>query len=123
MPSNKPDYQKEYIRQHYQNNKEYYKNKAKERDSLIKPKLTKFVNRYKKLCGCIDCGYKSHAVALQFDHVRGEKHKDVSRMVGECVSLKRLKEEIRKCEVRCANCHSVITQERRNYIKNSAMRD
>lgn len=35
MPSNNPDYQKNYIRQHYLNNKDYYKQKAKLRkDSL-----------------------------------------------------------------------------------------
>lgn len=35
MPSNKPDYQKNYIRQHYLDNKDYYKQKAKLRkDSL-----------------------------------------------------------------------------------------
>lgn len=31
MPSNNPNYQKEYIRQHYLDNKDYYKQKAKER--------------------------------------------------------------------------------------------
>ena len=35
MPSNNPEYQKIYIRQHYPNNKDYYKQKAKLRkDSL-----------------------------------------------------------------------------------------
>jgi hypothetical protein len=113
MPSNDPEYQKKYIREHYQRNKDYYKKKAKERGNNLKPKLYAFVNRYKVFVGCVDCGYKENPVALQFDHVRGEKLKDVSRMCAEAYSLSRIKDEIRKCEVRCANCHSIVTHQRR----------
>lgn len=114
MPSNDPNYQKKYIRQHYLNNKEYYKKKAKERDNRIRPKLYEFVNRYKLMCGCVDCGYKLHPSALHLDHVRGKKHYAISEMISRLYSLRRIKEEIRKCEVRCANCHSIVTFERRS---------
>jgi hypothetical protein len=117
MPANDPKYQKKYIRQHYLDNKEYYKKKAYERDKRILPKLREFTNRYKTFVGCVDCGYKENPVALQFDHVRGEKTLAVSQMVSSCYSLKRIKEEIRKCEVRCANCHSIKTYERRTKNK------
>ncbi|KKL20663.1 hypothetical protein LCGC14_2453200 [marine sediment metagenome] len=61
--------------------------------------------------GCVDCGYDGHTAALDFDHVRGEKIKDVSRMVTG--SREKLMAEIAKCEVRCANCHRIKTHDRR----------
>ena len=113
MPSNDPEYQKRYIKQHYLKNKSYYKEKAKERKRLQVPKLRAYTNRVKTFVGCVDCGYKENPLALQFDHVRGTKFKEVSVMVSECYSLPRIKDEIRKCEIRCANCHAIITQKRR----------
>jgi len=114
MPSNNPNYQKEYLKKHYANNKDYYKSKAKARNKRVRQQLYKFVNRYKTFVGCVDCGYKSNPVALQFDHVRGEKTMAVSTMVSRATSIGRVKEEMRKCEVRCANCHAVVTKSRRD---------
>ena len=113
MPSNEPEYQKNYMKKHYQQNRDYYKEKAKARNKRVRAELYAFVNRYKTYVGCKDCGYKEHAVALQLDHVRGVKTMAVSSMVTRATSLKRIKEEMRKCEVRCANCHAIVTQKRR----------
>ena len=60
--------------------------------------------------GCADCSYNEHAVALDFDHVRGEKIESVSRLVTR--SWDRILTEIAKCDVVCANCHRVRTQAR-----------
>ena len=71
-----------------------------------------FVNRYKRIYGkCTDCGITDHRV-LQFDHI-GDKHKNVSDMIFQGNSIKVIKAEIRKCQVRCANCHTIITAQRR----------
>jgi len=89
--------------------------------------------------GCKDCGYNKHPKALHFDHVtRENKHilldasasggaAKMSRMVRR-VNLtnkkinrgyiKELFEEVRKCEVRCANCHSIRTWEELHYMPN-----
>jgi hypothetical protein len=49
---------------------------------------------------------------LDFDHRPDEvKLFTIGENVG--VSLKRLWAEIGKCDVRCANCHRIITEERR----------
>lgn len=53
---------------------------------------------------CVDCK-EADPLVLQFDHVRGEKKGDVSRMKRHGVSIEVLMAEIRKCDVRCANCH------------------
>ena len=63
--------------------------------------------------GCIDCGYNEHAVALQFDHTGDDKKMNVSDMIRSDYAWSSIMEEIRKCEVRCANCHSVMTAKRK----------
>lgn len=112
MPSNDPEYQKKYIKKHYQDNKKYYRDKAKERKRTLLPKRRAIINRYKTLKGCVDCGYKENAEALDFDHLR-DKEFLISRAVAQMTSWKRIKEEVKKCEVRCANCHRIMTQKRR----------
>lgn len=111
MPSNNPEYQRKYIKEHYRKNKEYYKEKATLRNKKIYKQTTAFINRYKLWKGCVDCGYKNHPQALHFDHISGLKLNNVSSLKN--YSLKKVKEEIRKCCVRCANCHAVVTAERR----------
>tara|TARA_B110001452_G_scaffold90736_2_gene74683 strand:+ start:113 stop:508 length:396 start_codon:yes stop_codon:yes gene_type:complete len=68
---------------------------------------TEFINRYKKIFGmCVDCKITDWRV-LEFDHVKGEKKGNIGDMKSS--SFKIIKEEIRKCEVRCANCHRIKT--------------
>ncbi len=64
--------------------------------------------RYKKLKGCIDCGNKDPRT-LDYDHVRGVKENNVSYMWKWSYSVMKLKKEIRKCDIRCANCHRIKT--------------
>lgn len=63
--------------------------------------------------GCVDCGYKEHAVALDFDHIKGEKKFTISQDTKR--SLQSLRDEIAKCEVVCSNCHRVRTKDRGQY--------
>jgi hypothetical protein len=67
-----------------------------------------FVNRYKKIHGqCIDCGIKDWRV-LQFDHLSDKKY-NISDLVGTGMGLETIKIEIKKCKMRCANCHQIKT--------------
>jgi hypothetical protein len=70
-----------------------------------------FVKQLKLSLGCADCGYREHAVALDFDHLPGtEKKRDIARSVrGTRGALLR---EIAKCEVVCSNCHRIRTWRR-----------
>jgi len=56
---------------------------------------------------CADCGVKFAPCAMDFDHTRSEKKFTIGS--GGTMSLKKLKEEIAKCDVVCANCHRVRT--------------
>ena len=62
---------------------------------------------------CVDCG-EADVMVLEFDHVRGTKEYDVTRMIADCCSTDRIEAEIAKCDVRCANCHRRKTVLERN---------
>jgi len=90
--------------QSYENRKQYYINKNKE--YIERNRI--FIKRYKQIFGkCIDCGITDYRV-LQFDHLKDKKD-DISKLVNEANSIKSLKSEIKKCVVRCANCHQIKT--------------
>lgn len=62
---------------------------------------------------CIDC-QENNFLVLEFDHVRGSKKANISTMMKKptTFSLDMVKEEIAKCEIRCANCHRIRTKAR-----------
>lgn len=70
------------------------------------------LNGIKVRAGCLDCGYREHPAALDFDHRPGTLKKF---QIGKSqLSWERVLVEIAKCDVRCANCHRIRTQERRH---------
>lgn len=99
MPPNKPDYQAKYIRKHYQENKQYYLDRASKRKAALLEK----VRSLKIKCSR---GPESDPRCLDFHHLDAKKKfKSVSNMVRYGYSLKRILKEIAKCIVLCANCH------------------
>ena len=64
---------------------------------------------YLASAACVDCG-ENDPLVLQFDHVES-KSNHVSWLVGSGCSPDRLKRELGKCAVRCANCHRRRTAE------------
>lgn len=97
------------IKRHYVEHKQYYLDKAKKRNVIIHKILNDYVLNYLKDHPCIDCG-ESDPIVLEFDHLEN-KYKDVAKLKRDS-SIERLKIEIRKCEVRCANCHRRKTIQR-----------
>lgn len=76
-----------------------------------------FITRYKRMVGCKFCGYKENVLALQFDHIN-PKEKSFSLSQGyRSKGMDKLKKEIRKCQVLCANCHAIKTYENGDYIE------
>jgi len=89
-----------------------YEIQKRSRDkSILRNKL--YVKNYLENKSCVDCG-NSDIRVLEFDHVRGVKLYHVSHMVTKAYKLELIKDEIDKCEIRCCNCHRIITHERRN---------
>jgi hypothetical protein len=97
---------------HYEKNKDKIKDRSRRRNINQRNKNKDFVARVKRMSRCLDCG-EGNPVVLDFDHVRGEKRANISDMVRWSYSLETIKKEIRKCEVRCSNCHRKKTHERR----------
>ena len=84
------------------------------KDTYLRGK--KYVDEYKIKKGCACCGYKKHASALDFDHLDpSTKSMAVSQMLA--LSFKRLKNEINKCQVLCANCHRIKTADPKQFKK------
>ena len=71
-----------------------------------------YVRSVKEKHSCADCGIKYHYSQMDFDHIDGKKKHNLARYANSAVSLKTIKEEIKKCEVVCANCHRYRTWER-----------
>lgn len=67
---------------------------------------------HKASMGCADCGM-TDSRCLQLDHVTGVKVANVSDMVRSDRAWKAILGEVAKCDVVCANCHSVRTHERK----------
>jgi len=88
-----------------------YDIQKKSRDkSIVRNKL--YVKNYLENKACIDCG-NSDIRVLEFDHARGVKLYHVSYMIQKAYKLDLIKDEIEKCDIRCCNCHRIVTQERR----------
>jgi methionyl-tRNA synthetase len=97
--------QRAYAREHYSNNKKMYKTKARARNLRIIAEYRVWQLEYFKNHPCVDCG-ETDPIVLQFDHVRGLKVANISRMVRDCFGKQTFLDEVAKCEIRCANCHT-----------------
>lgn len=73
----------------------------------------KFLAEYFEKNPCVDCG-NDDILTLEFDHRdgRGSSERSVVDLALAGGSRKRLMEEIDKCDVRCANCHKIVTYKR-----------
>jgi hypothetical protein len=103
--------QSQLSKQHYKNNKQPYFDRVRAREVLVIEDNQKRLADYLHRHPCVDCGQTDIRV-LEFDHVRGNKSNNIARMVGEGFSWFTIEAEIAKCEVRCANCHRIKTNER-----------
>ena len=99
------------IRKHYQNNKQYYKDKA----FKYRKELRAWFTNIKKKYVCKICG-ESDWRCIDFHHRNPKEKKfDVSNMITWGKSRKLILEEIEKCDAVCSNCHRKLT------IKNTDM--
>lgn len=73
-------------------------------------KHTEFLRAYKVERGCADCGWNGHHAGLEFDHL-SDKTANISCMRN--YSMKRILEEVAKCEVVCGTCHNLRTFKRK----------
>lgn len=93
--------QKELSSSHYKRNSDDYKNNR----NSYRTRNKRYIFEYLKTHHCVSCG-ESDPVVLEFDHRDPTKKEfNISSSPSRRVSLKKLQEEIDKCDVLCANCH------------------
>lgn len=99
-----------YSRQHYQNNKQKYADKRK----VYQQRIAEFIQDLKGSTPCKDCMKQYPHYVMEFDHLpEFEKLNDVSKLTS--AGMTKVQAEIAKCEIVCANCHSVRTWNRRQH--------
>jgi hypothetical protein len=91
-------------------NKEWYERhqtdqRKRVRDHKIKNRevAQRFIYEYLSYQKCVDYGEYDFSV-LTFDHVRGKKKKEISRMITDGDSIDAILQEIAKYQVVCASC-------------------
>jgi hypothetical protein len=70
----------------------------------IRRRKSSWIWNIKNKSKCERCP-ETHPATLQFHHVSG-KMMDIGRMVQNTYSNRKIREEIEKCVVLCANCHA-----------------
>ncbi len=99
-PERRRKYQREYMRNWYENNKAKHISYVRSRDKRIDD----WFRKYKLSLSCELCG-ENHPACLEFHHVNPQDKKFTVGRNDRRGSIKVLQEEIAKCRVLCANCH------------------
>jgi len=101
----KRQYQNNWNYKHRKNNKEYIKKYNTWRAKRGR-ELAKILIMYKKT-GCIDCGLIDIRCMDMHHRDPTTKTGDIPKLINGAVSNKRFKDELRKCDVLCSNCHRI----------------
>lgn len=105
-----------YGRGHYERNRPVYLAKAQRRRHIERPRIRAWIDEYLRQHPCVDCG-ESRMAVLDFDHRdRSQKDLTVSELA-RLMTWSRLRGEVEKCDVRCANCHRRRTADQLSWTK------
>lgn len=104
------DCQKIKIREWYKQNRQYQINKTREDRQKIRQRL-----RELKEGPCTDCKKTYPYYVMDWDHVRGQKVGNMGQL-SNSGGLQKALEELKKCELVCANCHRERTHQRENRV-------
>ena len=74
------------------------------------------VNYLSNKC-CVDCG-ETDIVVLDFDHLKDKKF-EIGLAVSNGLDVEKIKAEITKCVIRCANCHRRKTSKELGWFKSA----
>jgi hypothetical protein len=109
--------QQAYARRHYEGDRERYLSRAVIQKAATQAILQAAILRYLEQHPCVDCG-ESDPVVLEFDHRDpGAKSFNIGAASTGSIGLERVRREIQKCDVRCANCHRRKTAKTAGYMR------
>lgn len=104
LKDRKQKYQQEY-------NKKWYKENRIERRKEIenrKEEIRKWFESLKRNMKCSKCE-EDHPSCIEFHHIDPRKKDlDISLMVKDGYSKRRIREEMEKCIILCSNCHRKV---------------
>jgi hypothetical protein len=103
-------------KRHYRDNAASYKTRARKNTAIYRRRNKEFVDGL-KAAPCTDCGEKFHPCQMDFDHLTKNKDRTIAQLVRAAASLERIKAEIAKCELVCANCHRLRTFNRGSVVE------
>lgn len=99
-------------RAYYERNREHHIAVIRARNDAQREVSRMFVADHLRTHPCVDCGTTDIRV-LEFDHRPESRKRDgVMQLVRNGYGLAVIAEEIAKCDVRCRNCHAIVTYER-----------
>ena len=98
--------QSELSKLHYQNNKQTYNERTRIHKAQVLAENSSHISTYLSRHPCVDCG-QADIRLLEFDHVIGQKSREISDLLTWGFNWPTIEAEIAKCEVRCANCHRI----------------
>jgi hypothetical protein len=103
---------KEYMNNHYKDNKKSYADYVKKR----KKELKDWYLDYKSNLSCEKCG-ENHPAVLDFHHINSnEKDFSIGTAMGVGNSIETILKEISKCMILCSNCHRKLHYEEKNKL-------
>lgn len=90
-------------------NRKYYLNGGKQKilesNRKRREEIRNYLNEVKDV-PCCDCGERHPPYVMQFDHVDpSTKEFGLANAARDQLSWEKIKEEVAKCEIVCANCH------------------
>lgn len=102
---------RKYHRDWYHANKATIRPKKSARAKWHRKLTRRICDEIKMFFGCKICGYRQHPKALEFHHRNpAEKLFNIACAVTG-LGLPRIFAEMDKCDILCANCHAIITDE------------
>lgn len=111
MPYKNPEDQRRYNQAHYRANTATYKAKAvlhnKKQQAIARALVVAAKAR-----PCTDCGVQYPYYVMHFDHVGDDKEFNIGDWTKRRWSIAKLRAEMAKCDVVCANCHAERTHQR-----------
>ena len=105
-----PEKQREAKRRYYERNRDVYRDKNRRKRDRLREIL-----RQAKSRPCADCGNQFPYFVMDFDHKEGEQKEESVGLLVRALSVRRLLDEIEKCDVVCSNCHRIRTFNRGQY--------
>lgn len=104
-----------YSKKNYYKDKSAHINRVAKNKTEYKKDIQTYICEYLSHHPCVDCG-EPDIRCLDFDHLKN-KISPVSYMIKSCCSIPKIEREIKKCDVRCANCHRKKTSDDQNWYR------